>query len=566
MITGITDIALLFGLAAGLSILAHILRQPIVLAYLATGAVIGAFHFLDVGSQHSLDLFSDLGIMLLLFLVGLEINYASIRHVGKAPIVIGICQLFLTSLSGFLIALALRLPVVSAAYVAIAMTFSSTVIVVKLLSEKKDLNSLYGKISVGFLLVQDCVAVLLLVALSSFERGASSDIVSQIASTLLVGIALFTGMFYLGRKILPTVFDLFARSQELLFLATLAWLFGVAALVSRLGFSVEIGGLLAGLSLANTSERLQIAHRIRPLRDFFILIFFAILGSMIAVSNYSGLFLPIFIFSLLILIGNPLIILIIMGLMGFRRRTSFMAGVTVGQISEFGLILVALGMKIGHVGETEVALVTAVAVVTITLSNYLILHAEKIFTHLDPYLRYFERKKNTEHPIPRKRFKKSVILIGAHRTGQSIAWHIPKSELVIVDFDPEVIERLKRQGSDYVFGDIADEEVQSAIDFSAARIIISTSPSLDDNLITLRLFREMKKKEKYRFSLVVRAKNEKEVELLYAAGADYVLLPHFTAGEYLGQMVSRKKRFDFLKKFKEKDLRMMKKEHSLMRV
>ncbi|MEK7094062.1 MAG: cation:proton antiporter, partial [Patescibacteria group bacterium] len=558
MITGVSDIAILVVLAAGLSTLAYILRQPVVLAYLATGALVGAFHFLDIGQQYGLNLFSDLGIMFLLFLVGLEVNYSSLRHVGKAPIVIGLGQLVITSSLGFLLTTAFQLPFISAIYVAVAITFSSTVIVVKLLSEKKDLNSLYGKISLGFLLVQDCVAVLILVALSSL--GGEGDIVSKVFSTILLGVALFSVVFYLGRKIIPQIFDLFARSQELLFLVTLAWLFGVATLVSKVGFSVEIGGLLAGLSLANTSERLQIAHHIRPLRDFFILIFFIILGSMITVSSYTGLALPIIILSLFILIGNPLIILCIMGLMGFRRRTSFMAGVTVAQISEFSLILMALGLEIGHVREIDVALVTAVGVITITLSNYLILHAEQIFSHLSPYLRIFERNKNTEHQIPRKQFKKPIILIGAHRTGQSIAWHLPKSELLIIDFDPEVVDRLKRQGFDYLFGDIADEELRETIDFSVLKIVISTTPSLEDNLATLKILKQIQKKEKHRFKIIVRAKNEKEVEVLYAAHADYVLLPHFTAGEYLGQAVAKKKRFDFLKKLKEKDLKIMKKE------
>lgn len=560
MITGVSDIAILVVLAAALSTLAYILRQPVVLAYLATGALVGAFHFLDIGQQHGLDLFSDLGIMFLLFLVGLEVNYASLRHVGKAPIIIGLGQLIVTFGLGLLLTLGFQMPTISALYVAIAITFSSTVIVVKLLSEKKDLNSLYGKISIGFLLIQDCVAILILVALSSFGTGGDGDVISKVVSTLLIGIALFIAMFYLGRKIVPTIFDLFARSQELLFLSTLAWLFGVATIVSQLGFSIEIGGLLAGLSLANTSERLQIAQRIRPLRDFFILIFFIILGSMIAVSNYAGLIVPIIIFSLFILIGNPLIVLCIMGVMGFRRRTSFMAGVTVAQISEFSLVLMALGLKIGHIRESDVALVTAVGVITITLSNYLILYAERIFNYLNPYLKIFERSKSTEHPIPRKQFKKPILLIGAHRTGQSIAWHLPKSELLIIDFDPEVVERLKRQDFDYLFGDIADEELREAIDFSVVRIAISTTPSLDDNLTALKIFKAIQKKEKHRFWVVTRAKNEKEVEVLYAAGADYVLLPHFTAGEYLGLAVAKKKRFDFLKKLKEKDLKIMKKE------
>jgi Kef-type K+ transport system membrane component KefB len=559
MITGISEIAILVGLAAALSTLAYMLRQPMVLAYLATGAIIGAFHFLDIGHQSGFDFFADLGIMFLLFLVGLEINYASLRHVGKASVVIGLGQLVLTFVAGFFLAGAFGIPTIRAAYIAIALTFSSTVIVVKLLSEKKDLNSLYGKISLGFLLIQDCVAIFLLVGLSSLQSG-DGDVFGKVSSTILIGLGLFSVMFYLGRKILPEVMDLFARSQELLFLITLAWLFGVATLVSKLGFSIEIGGLLAGLSLANTSERLQIAHRIRPLRDFFILIFFAILGSAITTVSYSGLGLPIIFFSLFVLIGNPLIVLILMGLLGYRRRTSFMAGVTVGQVSEFGLVIMTLGLEIGHVGPADVALVTAVGVITITVSNYMIIHGEKFFEYLDPYLKIFERKKNNEHPIPKEEFKKSIVMVGAHRTGLSIAAHLKRSDLVVIDFDPEAVHRLKQEGFHYIFGEMADEEVLNKINFSYAKVLICTVPSLEDNLIFLRIFSEMRKKHKYGFYLVVRAKTEKEVEVLYKAGADYVLFPHFTAGEYLGQSLAHRKRFSFLKEFKTKDIRIMRRD------
>lgn len=563
MITGIADITVLIILAAGLSTLAHLFRQPVVLAYLATGALIGAFHYLDLGHGGQFSLFSDLGIMFLLFLIGLEINYESLRHVGKTAFVIGIGQIIFTSFFGFLLALAFQLPPLSAGYVAIALTFSSTVIIVKLLSEKKDLNSLYGKISLGFLLVQDLVAVLLLVAFSSLEGDGGSNTWSTVLSTLLIGFGLFAFMFYLGRKILPRVFDLFARSQELLFLITLAWLFGVATAVSWFGFSVEIGGLLAGLSLANSSERFQIANKIRPLRDFFVLVFFAILGSAIATADYSGLAFPVIAFSLFVLIGNPLIVLTLMGLMGYRRRTSFMAGVTVAQISEFSLILMALGFRVGHVQQSEVALVTAVGVITITLSSYLVMNGEKIFNYLEPFLGLFERRTPGEYQLPEEQFRKSVVLLGAHRTGQSIAWHVPASKLVVVDFDPAVVERLKKQKIDFLFGDFSDEELRQKIDFSKVKIIVSTLPSLDDNMGVIRIAQDIQKSLKRHFYVVVRAKNEIEVQLLYKAGADYVLLPHFTAGEYLGQLVATRERFDFLNKLRDKDRRMITKENGV---
>ena len=297
----------------------------------------------------------------------------SLRLVGKASVLVGLGQIILTFIPGFFIARFFDFNFLQAAYIAIALTFSSTIIVVKLLSEKRDTNSLYGKISIGFLLVQDFVAILILIFLAGIES-EKGIVFNDIFLTTLKGLGLFILMLYLGRKILPLMLDKISRSQELLFLTSLAWCFGIATVVVKAGFSIEIGGFLAGLALANSSEHFQISAKIKSLRDFFILIFFVILGSSLIFSDFSGLTLPIIIFSLFVLIGNPLIVLIIMGLMGYRKRTGFLCGVTTAQISEFSLILAALGLKLGHLNEKVVSLITAVGIITITLSTLSLIH------------------------------------------------------------------------------------------------------------------------------------------------------------------------------------------------
>lgn len=306
MITGLFDLAVVILIAATLGILAKLLKQPILLAYIATGALIAYLGFLNFTGQETFHIFSNLGIMFLLFLVGLEINYTSLRLVGKTSLIVGLGQIIFTTIFGFIIAHFFGFELLPSLYIAVALTFSSTIIIVKLLSDKKDLNSLYGKISIGFLLVQDLVAILILVFLSGIE--SSQTIVwSNLIFTVIKGIVLFVAMLWLGRKALPFVFDRIARSQELLFLVSLMWVFAVAAIVGKIGFSIEIAGFLAGLALANSSENFQIASKIRPLRDFFILIFFVVLGSSIVFSDLSGITWPTIIFSLFVLVGNPLI-------------------------------------------------------------------------------------------------------------------------------------------------------------------------------------------------------------------------------------------------------------------
>ena len=553
MTSGLLELAIVILIAAALGAIAKLLKQPIVLAYLIAGVVIGYFNFFHFGDKETFQVFADLGIMFLLFLVGLEINYTSLRLVGKASVLVGLGQIIFTAALGFLIAASFNFTYFQSAYIAIALTFSSTIIVVKLLSEKKDLNSLYGKISIGLLLVQDFVAILILIFLAGI--GGEKIVLSETIFTIIKGIGLFVAMLYLGRKILPLIFDKIANSQELLFLTSLAWCFGIATLTAKLGFSIEIGGFLAGLALANSSEHFQISSRIKSLRDFFILIFFVILGSSLIFSNLSGIIIPIIVLSLFVLIGNPLIVLIIMGLMGYRKRTSFMCGLTVAQISEFSLILAALGLKIGHLTEEVVALITAVGIITITLSAYLIIYSEKIFQYLSPYLSVFERGKTKEDELSIKEFHKPMILIGCHRTGQSIAYNLPKDDLLIIDFDPEIITQLKKRGFNYLFGDIADLEIIEKSNMDEAKLIISTSPDLEDNLTLLSEMKNAAAKPK----IVVRARTEDEAKILYQNNADYVLLPHFTAGQYLGKTITLDPEMKILESLRKKDLELMEK-------
>ncbi|MDP2933645.1 MAG: cation:proton antiporter [bacterium] len=539
------ELAAIVCVAAVFGFIARLLKQPVILAYLATGVALGFVEFLDVKAFEPLSVFSDLGVMFLLFLVGLEINYTSLRLVGKQAAIAGLGQVFFTFILGYILAKFFGLASLTAAYVSIALTFSSTIIIVKLLSDKRDLGSLYGKMSLGILLVQDLVAILILVVLSGVQNGVDfSPLV--LFFTLFKALLLFVIVFWLGRLVFPLLFDKISHSHELLFLMTLAWVFLLAGLVRYLGFSVEIAGFLAGLALANSSEHYQIAAKIRPLRDFFLLIFFVLLGSQMILSNFTQILWPIAVFSAFVLIGNPLIVMVIMGLMGYRKRTSFLTGVSIAQISEFSLVLMALGLKLGHVDETAVTLVTSVGVLTIVVSSYLILHGDALYRFMSPMLALFERKSPHERHMPPQKFSKPIVVIGYHRTGQGIVKALPKKDVLVIDFDPEVARDLRENGYDHIFGDIADTEVFELANLARARLVISTSPGLDDNLILLNFFRHLRRRPK----IVLRAENEKDAEILYEQGANYVLVPHISSGHYLGKLLAEDPELKFLKKLR----------------
>ena len=554
---GIIELALVTFLAAILGILGRIFKQPLFIAYLATGLLIGYFNYGDIVQKDFFRIFSEFGIMFLLFLVGLEVNYASIRTVGKISFILGIGQIIFTFFIGYIILyFGFGYAQVSAAYIALALTFSSTIIIVKLLSEKKDLNSLYGKISVGFMLVQDFVAIFVLVILAGLQTG-SDGLAHNIIFTLLKGAGLFAGAVLLGRHVIPVLMNRVARSQELLFLISLAWLFLVVAAVQQLGFSLAIGGFIAGLALANSSENFEISGQMKPLKDFFLFIFFIILGSTIVISNVGGLLPLVVVLTLLVVIGNPFIVLLLMRILGYRRRTSFMAGLTVAQIGEFSLILAAMGLQLGHLTENDVALVTSVAVITITLCSYLIMNGNSLAIKLDPVLKFFERKRTgVEDVLIEDMVRRDIILVGVKRTGQAIAAHLTPQQVLLIDFDPDVVKKFRERGYSVLLGDIADPEIIEHAHMYDAHLVISTSPDFNDNMTLLSYVKKIEGNRK----VVVRARTEIEARLLYKKGADYVIMPHFTAGNYIGHAVKEDPGGMFLNELKKRDISLLEKE------
>lgn len=557
--TGILELAIVVLIATVLGMIARWLKQPLILAFITTGIIISHLGLFHLNDAETLRIFSDLGIMFLLFLVGLEIDFRSLKLIGKPSLIIGAAQIVVTFGLGFLLSAALSFSPIQAAYIAIALTLSSTVIVVKLLSEKKDTGSLYGKLSVGLLLVQDLVVILILVLLSGIASG-TGFVPMELIITIGKAVILFGATIMVGRKIIPLIFDRIALSQELVFFSSISWAFIVAAIVSHpaIGFPIEVGGLLAGISLSNSSHQFQIFSKIKYLRDFFILIFFVILGSSLVFSSYATILIPLIAVTLFVLVIKPLVVMLIMGWMGYRKKTSFFTAITIAQVSEFSLVLSTIGLKLGHLSTETVAIITGAAILSIAFSTYIVSHAEAIYPRISRFLSPFQRKRLTEKFSEEEEFSKPIILIGAHRIGQSIAFNLKKEDVLVVDFDPEIIHFLNKYGYDYLFGDISDQEVFERIHIHNARLVISTTQDFRDNTMLIREVTALKKKGSD-IRIIVRSDDEKEVEQLYKLGADYVIFPHFTSGQYLGRSIAIDPQMRMLDDLKDWDLKMIRK-------
>lgn len=554
-----TEITIIVGLATIFSLVFRIFRQPPIIAYILTGIAIGPLGFFYLGSgEEVFRSMAEIGITLLLFILGLELKLEDIKSVGKTAFVIGISQIALTFLSAFGISLLLQFSWMSALFIAIALTFSSTIIVVKLLSDKKDFTSLYGKILIGLLLVQDFFAIIVLIVLSGFsaEQGQLPH-PSTFGIVFIKGVVLFSTVLYLSKAVFPRILDSIAKSEETLFLFSIAWAFGLAGIVSSslVGFSIEIGGFLAGLALANTTENLQIAAKIRALRDFFVTIFFVTLGMQMKTDSIHTVWQSIAVLSVFVLLAKPFLIALVMGFIGYRRRTAFFTGVHAGQISEFSLVIVFLGNKIGYVPENVVSVVTGVAIVTFITSTYTIGAVDKLYKVLARYLFFFERKgSGMEEMGEGGNMEDHVVLIGVNRMGKTILEELQRSgqKVLVADFDPDIVKDLQAKNIQSIFGDIADLDIQERLQLHKSKLVISTVPDVDDNLLLLGTLKQFKKKPK----TILVAQELHEAKMLYKSGADYVVLPHFSSGRHVAKLLKEEKLED-IESFRKADLALL---------
>jgi Kef-type K+ transport system membrane component KefB len=520
--------AAVLSLAAVVGFVANRLRQPLIVAFIAVGIMVGPSALGWVEDAEPLELLAEIGIAVLLFLVGLKLDLHLIRTTGPVALVTGLGQVLFTSAVGFLLALALGMDTTMALYVAIALTFSSTIIIVKLLSDKREIDELHGRIAIGFLIVQDIVVVLVMIALTAFGGENDEGLATELAFVALRAAAFLTVLAILMKWVLPKVLHLVARSQELLLVSAIAWAVAVAAAGDWLEFSTEVGAFVAGFALASTPFREAIGARLAPLRDFLLLFFFIELGSQLDLAEIGGQIPAAVVLSAFVLIGNPLIVLVIMGLMGYPRRVSFLAGLTVAQISEFSLILITLGLQLGHVDSETVGLVTLVGLITIGLSTYLILYSHPIYDRLAPALAIFERAHPTKSDDAPEPGPVDVIVYGLGRYGQHVVGHLTAAGLHVlaVDWDPYA-DHDDKQRLDVVYGDAEDGEFPGTLPLARARWVVSTIPRVD----TSRQLVSALDRWGFRGQVALTAHTEADAERLSDLGAAAVLRPFRDAAD-----------------------------------
>jgi hypothetical protein len=342
-----------------------------------------------------------------------------------------------------------------------------------------------------------------------------------------------------------------AGSQELLFLFSIAWGLGLAAIFFAVGFSIEIGALIAGVTLSVSPFAYEIGSRMKPLRDFFIVIFFVLLGYQMVLSDISNLLVPAMVLSLFVLIAKPIIVFFIMDILGYRRRVGFLTGLTMAQVSEFSLILMSLALVHSHIDQKLASLITLVAIISIAGSTYFILNADKLFSRFDPFLKSIELRKDKKQRRSSSHQDYEVVVFGYDRVGNDFVRAAEKLEkkYIVVDFNPTSIKQLQEKGIPFKYGDADDVEFLGELNLSQVKLIVSTIPDFKTSMLLVRTYRQ----HNLTGIIMVLSHDIEHAEKLYLAGASYVVMPHYLGAHYASQMIA-KHGFDIAEFERERNL------------
>ena len=509
----------------------RLIRQPQILAYVLVGVLITPV-FKLVTDTTLIQSMSTIGIAFLLFIVGMEIDLRKLKNVALVSTLGGGIQIAILFSLGYLLALLLGFLSLQAAYIGLMLTFSSTMVVMKLLSDKRQLNTLHGRIVVGILLMEDIVAIFALSIFSSIDNFSPG----LFGFAFLKFLSLFAAAYLCSKYIFPRIFRYAAKNQELLLITSLAVCFIFSLAFHFINFSVAIGAFIAGVTLGSLEYNFDIIGKVKSLKDFFSLLFFVSLGMGLSVAVLSKMWLPLLCFIGFVIFFKPILNMTVCSMFKYTKKPAFLSAISLSQLGEFSLIIATQGLLLKHITQDLFSLIVMVALVSITLTSYLIKYDDWFYNLMDKPLQLFEIFSTKGMEYMPTETKPRIILCGHNRIGYSIL----KKKVLIVDYNPEMIDRLAKRGYHCLYGDVGDEEIIGKMNLSQIKMLISTVPEVKD---TLNLIKRAKKANS-RTKVIVTAMEIDNALKFYNAGADYVVMPHFLGGEHVSHLIKdvRKKK------------------------
>jgi Kef-type K+ transport system membrane component KefB len=529
----IGDITLCILSAWVLGLLAHFSRQPLILAYLIAGFLIGPFGMGLIKSQESISVISELGLIFMLFMIGLEIDLKKIVRAGKVIVFAAGGQLVGGCLLGILFFVGIGLSLggghFDALYLCVACALSSTVIIVKVLYEKRELDTLPGRVTLGVLVLQDIFAILFLAVQPSLNDLQISVVLLSIGrAVILVATALV-----LSRYVLPRLFHQIARRPELILIGALAWCFLIGEIAEKLHLSREMGSLVAGVSLSTFPYALDVTAKVTTLRDFFITLFFVALGMTIPIPDLSVIGLALIIAGFTV-VSRVVTTFVPLYLMKQGLRASLLPAINLAQISEFSLVVIQTGLAAGHI-RTETASAASFAfVVLAVLSTFVMMRSDEITRRAIGLLKRIgirdlgDRHGTESEPKGGHGEARRIVILGFFRAASALLTDVERqnpmllNQISVVDFNPVVFQTLLDRGLHVIYGDISNVDTLLHAGVGNAELIILSVPdSLLKGANNEKLVRHVRNLNPTA-QVVATADLLSDVDDLYAAGADYV--------------------------------------------
>jgi len=546
----LSSIGICVAAAALLALLGHRLRQPLILAYLVTGVLIGPVGLNLVKDRASIQTVAEIGLILLLFMIGLEIDLKKLVAAGRPVLIAGALQVPICIGLGlaFFYWLGFRDGggQFELLYLAACLSMSSTLIVVKLLYDKRELDTLPGRITLGILVCQDLWAVVMLAAQPNL---AHPDAAPLLAS-LLKGVLLILWSLAVSRYILPRLFRSVAKQPELVLTTALAWCFFLAGAASFVGLSREMGALIAGISLSTFPYNIDVVAKVTNLRDFFVTLFFVALGMVIPVPSL-GLVLAALAAGGFLVLSRAVVFPILNGL-GLGHRVSLVTSINLAQISEFSIVIASLGLARGQISAPIVSIVIITFAVTSVASTYLVGYNDAIaeaVSWLLKRLRIHDLDRvatETEGELPDYR----LVFLGFFRDASSILYQLETAEpgserrrlleeTIVIDFNPDVIRELKRRSIHCIYGDIAHIDTLRHAHVEAPRVVLS---SITDEILrgttNLRILRSSRRLWP-EAAVIVTSEHITQAKHLYEEGADFVYIPRIHSAEQIAEVIEQ---------------------------
>jgi Kef-type K+ transport system membrane component KefB len=526
----VTDIAICIIAAWVVAVLSQVLRQPLLLAYLAAGFAIGPHGFQWITNTTSIQTISEIGLSLLLFMIGLEIDLKKMLSAGRVITLTAMVQVLGCVVLGW-VCFSFLGPAknhLEALYLAVAAAMSSTVIIVKILYDKREMETLAGRITLGVLVLQDVATILFLALQPNLKNPQVGVMAGAIGHVILLVVVAYLA----SRFVLPPIFKFIARLPELVLVGALAWCFAMAGFADALGLSTAMGALIAGVMVSTFPYTLDVVAKVTSIRDFFVTLFFVGLGLEIPVPTWNYMLWTLFLCA--VLIGSRLFTVFpLLYAMRQGYRVSLLPAVSLCQMSELSLVVLALGKANGDVSPNLIGIAAFAFAFLAVGSTYAILGSEQLLRRTTPWLNKLglHDLDDTIRIEKTRETNKRICLLGFSWTASSLLEEITRErsdlieEIVVIDFNPVVHEKLKKRNVRAVYGDITARDVLHHAGASRAEIILCTLPNMvlkgADNLKMLRMVRDLNPTAK----IVVHAELLSEVPTLYAAGATYVTTP-----------------------------------------